>query len=90
MASRRDRRALALIAACGAGPAVAAAVHPLDPLDADELAIIETVLKQSGRFSDGTNFAWVQLQEPAKDAGPGFRPRHGLCRVAPRSTPSTM
>jgi primary-amine oxidase len=61
-----------LIAGCGACPA--AALHPLDPLDAEELATIATVLKQSGRFSEGTNFAWVQLDEPAKALVQAFKP----------------
>lgn len=65
--------ALALIAICSVQPAAAVAVHPLDPLDADELATIDMVLKQSGRFSDGTNFAWVRLQEPAKDLVHAFK-----------------
>jgi primary-amine oxidase len=66
--------ALALVAACAAGPAAAAALHPLDPLDADELATIVAVLKKSGRFSEGSNFAWVQLDEPAKALVQAFKP----------------
>ena len=63
---------MALIAACGTCPA--AALHPLDPIDADELATIAAVLKKSGRFSAGTNFAWVQLDEPAKALVEAFKP----------------
>src|ERR1700722_3888376 len=63
---------VALIAACGTCPA--AALHPLDPLDAEELATIAAVLKQSGRFSERTNFAWVQLDEPAKALVQAFKP----------------
>jgi primary-amine oxidase len=74
--------ALALLAICGAQPAAAAAVHPLDPLDADELATIELVLKQSARFSEGTNFAWVRLQEPAKDLVHAFKPGMAFPRRA--------
>jgi primary-amine oxidase len=74
--------ALALVAACGVRPAAAAAVHPLDPLDAGELATIEMVLKRSGRFSDGTNFAWVRLQEPAKALVQAFRPGMAFPRRA--------
>lgn len=73
--------ALALVAACAARPAAAAA-HPLDPLDAAELATIETVLKRSGRFSEGTNFAWVGLQEPAKELVQAFRPGMAVPRRA--------
>ena len=65
--------ALALIAA-GACPAAAGALHPLDPLDADELATIGAVLKKSGRFSENTNFAWLQLDEPAKALVQAFKP----------------
>jgi primary-amine oxidase len=74
--------ALALIAACVPWPAAAAALHPLDPLDADELATIDMLLKRSGRFSDGTNFAWVQLQEPAKELVHAFRPGTAFPRRA--------
>jgi primary-amine oxidase len=70
--------ALALVAASiatwAASPAAAAALHPLDPLDADELATVAAVLKKSGRFSAGTNFAWVQLDEPAKALVQAFKP----------------
>ncbi len=73
---------MALVAVCGVWPAAAAAVHPLDPLDADELATIEAVLKQSGRFSDGANFAWVRLQEPAKELVRAFKPGMAFPRHA--------
>ncbi|HEY1542191.1 MAG TPA: hypothetical protein VGG01_07265 [Xanthobacteraceae bacterium] len=73
--------ALMLIAAC-AGSAVAAAVYPLDPLDAGELATIETVLKRSGRFSAGTNFAWIRLQEPTKALVQAFKPGMAFPRRA--------
>ncbi|HLH92360.1 MAG TPA: hypothetical protein VKX28_28350 [Xanthobacteraceae bacterium] len=66
--------ALALAAAWCAGPAAATALHPLDPLDADELATVAAVLKKSGRFSAGTNFAWVRLDEPAKALVHAFKP----------------
>jgi primary-amine oxidase len=74
--------ALALVAACGVWPAAAAAVHPLDPLDADELATIEGVLKQSGRFSGSANFAWVRLQEPAKELVRALKPGMAFPRLA--------
>src|SRR6185437_16867311 len=86
---RRPRRwrataagALALLAACAVRPAAAAAIHPLDPLDAGELAVVETVLKQSGRFSEGTNFAWVRLQEPAKEVVRAFKAGTAFPRLA--------
>src|SRR5580658_9104623 len=73
--------ALALIAA-GACPAAAAALHPLDPLDADELATVAAALKKSGRFSENTNYAWVQLDEPAKALVQAFKPGMDFPRLA--------
>lgn len=66
--------AAAALAILTAAPAVAAAVHPLDPLDADELATIGAVLKRSGRFSADANFAWIALQEPDKRVVQAFKP----------------
>src|SRR5215471_6027625 len=75
--------ALALVAALeGAGAAIAAPAHPLDPLDADELATIGSVLERSGRFSADTNFAWITLQEPAKELVQQFRPGAEFPRIA--------
>src|SRR5690242_6505344 len=62
-----------VVAAAFAG-AAAAATHPLDPLDADEIATIATVLKRSGRFSADANFAWIGLQEPDKRVVQEFKP----------------
>src|SRR5579871_3349937 len=73
---------LAMMAALGAAPAAAAATHPLDPLDADELATIGAVLKRSGRFSADTNFAWIALQEPAKQLVQDFKPGAEFPRLA--------
>ncbi len=76
MAIRRATPGLlaAVLAILTAAPAVAAAVHPLDPLDADELATIGAVLKGSGRFSADANFAWIALQEPDKRVVQEFKP----------------
>jgi primary-amine oxidase len=74
--------ALAVTAALGAAPAAAAATHPLDPLDADELATIGAVLQSSGRFSADANFAWIALQEPAKQLVQEFRPGAEFPRLA--------
>jgi primary-amine oxidase len=57
-----------------AQPALAAPAHPLDPLDAGELLVIRDVLTRSGRFSPDTNFAWIQLREPPKQAVEAFSP----------------
>jgi primary-amine oxidase len=50
----------------GLGNAGAAPMHPLDPLTAEEFAIVGDVLVHSGRFSAGTRFAWIELDEPPK------------------------
>jgi primary-amine oxidase len=76
------RLAAAALAILAAAPAGAAAVHPLDPLDADELATIGAVLKRSGRFSADANFAWIALQEPDKRVVQAFRPGAELPRRA--------
>ena len=77
------RAALATLAALlGASPALAAPIHPLDPLDADELATIGAVVKRSGRFSADANFAWVALQEPAKQLVQDFKPGAEFPRLA--------
>jgi primary-amine oxidase len=74
--------AAAALAIVGAAPAGAAAVHPLDPLDADELATIGAVLQRSGRFSADANFAWIALQEPDKQVVQAFRPGAAFPRRA--------
>jgi primary-amine oxidase len=75
--------AAAALAMLAAAPALAAAaVHPLDPLDADELATIGAVLKRSGRFSADANFAWITLKEPDKQLVQAFRPGAEFPRIA--------
>ncbi len=63
---------IAIFACCRS--ASAAATHPLDPLDAEELIAIRDVLALSDRFSINTNFAWIQLAEPPKKTVTEFRP----------------
>ena len=76
---------LALVLCCasacldGAG---AAPRHPLDPLAAEELLVIRDVLAASGRFSQNTKFAWIELEEPAKSLVERFEPGHGFPRRA--------
>ncbi len=60
----------------------AAPVHPLEPLTAEELATVGTVLKRSGRFSADTNFAWIELQEPPKSVVQAFKPGADFPRLA--------
>src|SRR5262245_44284861 len=62
--------------------ASAAPSHPLDPLDAGELIAVRDILAQSGRFSAGTNFAWIQLAEPPKSIVADFRPGSDFPRQA--------
>ena len=76
---------LALVLCCasacldGAG---AAPRHPLDPLAAEELLVIRDVLAASGRFSQNTKFAWIELEEPAKSLVERFEPGQAFPRRA--------
>jgi primary-amine oxidase len=63
-------------------PARAATPHPLDPLTAEELAVVGSVLSNSGQFSTNTNFAWVQLLEPPKKIVEEFKPGSAFPRQA--------
>jgi primary-amine oxidase len=78
----RNRTTITIAAALFlTSPAGAAARHPLDPLSAGELATIRTILAQSERFSTGTKYEWIQLEEPSKQAVKSFNsisdlPRH--------------
>ena len=60
-------------AVAGCPWAMAAPTHPLDPLDEEELLAIRDILAHSGLFSANTNFAWIQLVEPAKKIVEDFR-----------------
>jgi primary-amine oxidase len=48
--------------------------HPLDPLTAQEFAILKGILQQQGGFGDQTIFDWVQLQEPPKEEVVTYQP----------------
>jgi len=77
------RLAVALVCAVlGFTAAAAAPSHPLDPLSADELIAVRDILARSGRFSADTNFAWIQLDEPAKSVVADFTPGAGFGRAA--------
>lgn len=56
-----------------ASQADAAAPHPLDPLAADELAKVKTILQRSGQFSANTDFSWTWLDEPPKKVVADFK-----------------
>ena len=73
--------ALCCASACPDG-AGAAPKHPLDPLAAEELLVIRDVLASSGRFSQNTKFAWIELEEPAKSLVERFEPDHAFPRRA--------
>jgi primary-amine oxidase len=48
--------------------------HPLDPLTAQEFAVLKDILQQQGEFGEKTIFDWVQLQEPPKDEVMAYQP----------------
>jgi Cu2+-containing amine oxidase len=56
--------------------------HPLDPLTANEFAILKDILQQQGKFCEGTIYDWVQLQEPPKEEVLAFQPGEKFRREA--------
>src|SRR5258707_9321166 len=50
-------------AAAGAG-----AAHPLDPLTAEEIGQVATILRRRQGIGAGWRFASIELKEPGKDA----------------------
>ena len=81
---RRWQAVLAIASVCALAwlDAAAAANHPLDPLAAEELVVIRDVLASSGRFSPETKFAWIELEEPAKELVERFEPGQAFPRRA--------
>jgi primary-amine oxidase len=81
---RAVRRATAglVVALLTLGAANAAPLHPLDPLTADELAQVKTILAKSGAFSRNTDFSWVALDEPPKHSVGEFKPGSDFARRA--------
>jgi primary-amine oxidase len=57
------------------------AVHPLDPLTADEIRAAVQVAKGDPRFT-GASFTSVAVQDPPKADVLAWRPRHPLSRLA--------
>ena len=70
---------------------ISTSAHPLDPLTADEIRSSVTVVRESGRVSDGVLFAMVTLDEPSREvlaahtagrsgrpAGPAHHPSRAL------------
>src|SRR5215472_8192491 len=58
------RSALLLLAAV----TLAAAIHPLTPLTADEISAAARVILESKRFPDSARFCLLTLDEPPKEA----------------------
>jgi primary-amine oxidase len=56
--------------------------HPLDPLTAQEFAILKDILQNQGHFSNETLYNWVQLQEPPKEEVLAFQPGQKFRREA--------
>src|SRR5262245_27391464 len=56
--------------------------HPLDPLTAQEFAILKDILQKQGKFGDRTIYNWVQLQEPPKEEVLEFQPGQMFRREA--------
>ena len=63
-----------------------AGAHPLDPLTAEEIRQVASVLQRDRGVGDGWRFASIELREPAKDAlaalaagGPGRRQALAVC-----------
>jgi primary-amine oxidase len=83
LARSRSGLLAAMLCTLGVNAAAdAAALHPLDPLSAEELGVIGSVLRNSGQFSTNTNFAWIQLQEPPKQVVQEFKPGSEVARQA--------
>jgi Cu2+-containing amine oxidase len=79
--------ALALVARAGAqqpaaSPASPASPHPLDGLRAAEIWTTHDVLRASGRLDTATQFAMVQLREPAKQEALAWAPGRAVRREA--------
>jgi primary-amine oxidase len=78
--------ALLVIVGAGLAPIAHAALHPLDPLTAEELVTVRDVLARSGVFSARVGFASIRLDEPPKSAvlvfdGSGTVPRKARVAV---------
>lgn len=74
-------RLLLILAALAAMPA-AAARHPMDALDADEIATTVAVLRDTGQADAQTLFVSIDLEEPAKEAVRAWRPGDAVPRAA--------
>jgi primary-amine oxidase len=59
---------------------VQSSIHPLDPLNKEELASAVAVLKESGKVADTSRFVLIHLHEPPKSEVLAYRPG----KVVPR------
>ncbi|MDX2031450.1 MAG: primary-amine oxidase [Blastocatellia bacterium] len=59
-----------------------AQIHPLDPLNKDEIAEATRLLKESGRLPQGARFQMMALQEPPKAEVMGFKTGEAFRREA--------
>ena len=62
--------------------AIAAPLHPLDPLTVDELSSLKNILESSRAFSTNTYFGWIELEEPPKELLDQYVPHSTFPRVA--------
>ena len=58
------------------------ALHPLDPLDADEFRHTTAILRRDAGVTDRWRFASIELQEPTKDVVAAHRPGDPVSRRA--------
>ncbi len=69
-------RLLCLVISLWTGPLLVAAqdTHPLDPLSKDEIALSTQILKESGKITEASRFATIELHEPPKAEVLTFKP----------------
>ena len=75
-------RGVLLMAALASSDARAEAGHPLDALDAQEIATTAALLRDAGHTDAATAFAEISLREPPKDAVLGWKPGESFPRTA--------
>ncbi|MFI1259076.1 primary-amine oxidase [Streptomyces netropsis] len=61
-------------------PPPAAAAHPLDPLDANEITVARRVLDEAGKLTESTRFPLVLLDEPDRLSAAIHRPGDAFAR----------
>jgi primary-amine oxidase len=72
----------ALLACLATIPPAAAALHPLDPLDENEIIGAATILLDAGAARPGAIFQSVELREPSKDFVLGWHAGRSIPRSA--------